>query len=192
MTEFWTLISFGLLFAVALYPILSWFMASPRRAALIAVMIGIAHQALLQKTSINLMLVAILESLPVTMVVYGAAYLARPFGLNLQPWSKAELTIAILAGLLLMLSGTGVISFDIYRYGYEPRPVAIMAGCLAVLAHWRQQVLLSLSIPLALLLWLFDIASSNFFDQIFHPLWFMPLLYGFSKRQRTAKKPTSS
>ncbi len=177
MTEFWTLISFSLLFAVALYPLLSRLMASPRRAVLAAMLISIVDNVLLQGASVNLMLVAILEPLPVTMVVYGVAYLARPFGLALPPWSKAELVITILAGLLLMLSGTGVLPIDIYRYGYEPQPVAIMAVCLALLALWRKHVLLSLSVPLALVMWLFDIASSNFFDQVFHMLWFVPLLY---------------
>lgn len=177
MTEFWTLISFSLLFAVALYPLLSRLMASPRRAVLAAMLISIVDNVLLQGASVNLMLVAILEPLPVTMVVYGVAYLARPFGLALPPWSKAELVITILAGLLLMLSGTGVLPIDIYRYGYEPQLVAIMAVCLALLALWRKHVLLSLSVPLALVMWLFDIASSNFFDQVFHMLWFVPLLY---------------
>jgi hypothetical protein len=59
-----------------------------------------------------------------------------------------------------------------------------MAVCLALLALWRKHVLLSLSVPLALTLWLFDIASSNFFDLVFHVLWFVPLLYrlGVSNR----------
>jgi hypothetical protein len=177
MTELWTLISFSLLIAVVLYPLLSRLIPSPRHAVFTAMVIGIVDNVLLRGASFNLMLVAILEPLPVTMMVYGVAYLARPFGLALQPWLKIELVITILAGLLLMLSGTGVLPIDIYRYGYEPQPVTIMAVCLALLALWRKHVLLSLSVPLALTLWLFDIASSNFFDLVFHVLWFVPLLY---------------
>ena len=124
-----------------------------------------------------MMVVALFEPLPFTLVIYALAFLARPFGFQSRPWPKSDIAISISAGFLLIFSAIGVLPFDIYRYGYEPLPVGVIAVVLALLALWRKHLLLCLSVPLALMLWMFNVASSNFFDHVFHVLWFLPMLY---------------
>lgn len=183
MSELYAIFSFSLLTAALVFPLLSRTM-TPRNAAVLAVVIGFAISLVPRHSDFNLLMVSLLSPLPVLIPVYALGLLAGPFGFRPGWWPRADLAVALVALLTLILSAIGHIGFDIYRYGYEAWPVAIIAAGMAALALWRNHMLLLVGIVLGQILWMLEIGSTNFFDHVSHIL-LIPLLglYILKRRQ---------
>jgi len=95
---------------------------------------------------------------------------ARVFGLNTRGYSVMEMLGFWVFYLAFLTASAGVLDWDPYRFGYAAPGAAIAALALSAYAVWRGHVVVLAAVVLAQLLWLADIGSSNFYDQISHVL----------------------
>ncbi len=103
--------------------------------------------------------------LPLLILRQMAAHLGAP----VQHFGTAQLVV-FLALYLAFLTNAAVASpVDIYRLGYAPWAVAIMALALCVLGLWQGALFLPVLAVAAQAFWTADWGSSNWFDHVLHP-----------------------
>lgn len=95
---------------------------------------------------------------------------ARAIGMDTRRYSVTEMLGLWVFYLMFLTASAGVFDWDPYRFGYAAPGAATVALAMAAYAVWRGHVVVLASVVLAQALWLADIGSSNFYDQISHVL----------------------
>lgn len=122
-------------------------------------------------------LTAVLDPIPVMLILAIVVSLARPFGVALAPRAPWEYGLWLVVLLGLYATSFGVIHLDPYRFGYTPVGGGGVALALIIWAGFRRDVLVGCGALIGQALWTFGIGSSNLIDHVSHVL-FLPVLIG--------------
>lgn len=104
--------------------------------------------------------------LPLLILRQMAAHLGAP----VQPFGTGELAVFLLLYLAFLTNAAVASPVDIYRLGYAPWPVAIMALALCVVGLWQGALFLPVLAVAAQAVWVAGWGSSNWFDHVLHPV----------------------
>ncbi|MEP4194212.1 MAG: hypothetical protein ABJL99_01100 [Aliishimia sp.] len=86
--------------------------------------------------------------------------------------------------LLVAFSAAGFGPLNLYAHFYEGLGPVLLASGLALWALWRRQVVVLVAVIFAQCLWLLDIGSSNFYDQVSHLALLPALLFSAMRRSK--------
>ncbi|MDO5756992.1 MAG: hypothetical protein Q4P24_05675 [Rhodobacterales bacterium] len=114
-------------------------------------------------------LVAVLGPVGIVLPLLILRQMAAHLGVAVQPFGSGALVIFILLYGVFLASAAGVVPVDIYRLGYAPWPVAVMALALCALGMWQGALFLPVLAVAAQAIWVIGWGSSNWFDHILHP-----------------------
>jgi hypothetical protein len=103
--------------------------------------------------------------LPLLILRQMAAHLGAP----VQPFGTVELAVFLVFYLAFLTNAAVASPVDIYRLGYAPWPVAIMALALCALGLWQGALFLPVLAVAAQAFWTAGWGSSNWFDHVLHP-----------------------
>lgn len=158
-----------------------------RRATLAGFGLAVPVVLLSYSSFVTGMFIGLLAPFGVLVPALALQNSARAIGLDTRRYSVSEMLGLWVFYLMFLMASAGVFNWEPYRYGYDAPGVAVVALALAVYAAWRGHVVVLASVILAQVLWLADIGSSNFFDQISHVL--LVFILPVSALRRAAQKP---
>ncbi|MCQ0094121.1 hypothetical protein [Roseovarius sp. M141] len=115
-------------------------------------------------------LIAVLGPVGVVLPLLILRQMAAHLGVPVQPFGSAGLVIFVVLYIAFLASAAGAVPGDVYRLGYAPWPVAIMALALCVLGLWQGALFLPVLVVVAQAIWVMGWGSSNWFDHVLHPM----------------------
>ncbi len=115
-------------------------------------------------------LVAVLGPIGIVLPLLILRQMAAHLGAPVQPFGTVQLLIFVLLYIAFLASAAGAVSLDVYRLGYAPWPVAIMALALCALGLWQGALFLPVLAVAAQAIWVLGCGSSNWFDHVLHPV----------------------
>ncbi|HEY9038461.1 MAG TPA: hypothetical protein VIN05_05920 [Roseovarius sp.] len=115
-------------------------------------------------------LIAVLGPVGIVLPLLILRQMAAHLGAPVQPFGSVQLVIFVALYIAFLASAAGAIPVDIYRLGYAPWPVAIMALVLCALGLWQGALFLPVLAVAAQAIWVMGWGSSNWFDHVLHPM----------------------
>lgn len=113
-------------------------------------------------------LIALLAPFGVMLPALALRHAAVKLGVPATPFGTAELAVFLAAYLLFLSAAFGVIPLDLYRLGYAPLPVAVMALAVCAYGAATGNLFLPLVAVAGQALWAMGWGSSNWFDYVLH------------------------
>ncbi len=92
----------------------------------------------------------------------------RTLGLPLPEFAALELVLFLILYVAFLATVFGVVPSDPYRYGYHPKPVAVVVLLLCAYGVLTGNWMVPLIAVAGQAMWVFKIGSSNYFDHILH------------------------
>lgn len=96
--------------------------------------------------------------------------MAAHSGASVEPFGSVELTVFAALYIAFLASAAGALPVDIYRLGYAPIPVAVIALALCAYGLGQGMVFVPLLAVTAQAMWVMGWGSSNYFDHVLHPV----------------------
>lgn len=114
-------------------------------------------------------MVALLGPVGIVLPLLILRQMTAHLGVPVQPFGTLELLFFLAFYIAFLASAAGAIPVDIYRLGYAPWPVALMAAALCLLGLWQGALFLPVLAVPAQAVWVIGWGSSNWFDHVLHP-----------------------
>jgi len=94
----------------------------------------------------------------------------RDFGYPVNRFATVDLVIVLILYLIFVSASVGVVTWDPYRYGYDPVWGGFVALILCLYGMLREHLGIVIIALAGQFLWMLGIGSSNFFDHVSHVL----------------------
>jgi len=137
-------------------------------AILAGIGVGVFSMTLLRQTVAIKGFIALMGPVGVVLPLLALRHVASQLGLEIQAFSTAELGIFLLAYGAFLAASLGYLPVDIYRLGYAPLPVGIMALGLCAYGAITGNIFIPMVAVAGQGLWLKGWGSSNWFDHVLH------------------------
>ncbi len=137
-------------------------------AVLAGIGLGVASVTLLRQTIVIKPFIALIGPVGVVLPLLALRHMAGQLGLEIRAFSTAELGIFLLAYGAFLAASLGYLPVDIYRLGYAPLPVGIMALALCAYGALTGNFFIPLVAVTGQGLWYLGWGSSNWFDHVLH------------------------
>jgi hypothetical protein len=137
-------------------------------AILAGIGVGVLSVTLLRQTVVITGFIALMGPVGVALPALALRHVASHLGLEIQAFSSAELVVFLLAYAAFLAASLGYLPVDIYRLGYAPLPVGIMALMLCAYGALTGNFFIPLVAVAGQGLWLKGWGSSNWFDHVLH------------------------
>ncbi|MEB8388276.1 hypothetical protein OO012_13645 [Rhodobacteraceae bacterium KMM 6894] len=113
-------------------------------------------------------IMAVLDPIAIILPLLALRHMVAAIGVPVQPFGTAELVVFLLLYLTFLATAAGALPWQVYRLGYTPIPVALIALALCVVGLWQGALFLPLVAVSGQALWVLGWGSSNYFDHIVH------------------------
>ena len=137
-------------------------------AILVGVVVGATSVTLLRHSFAVKGFIALMGPVGVVLPLLVLRHVAGQLGLEIQAFTTAELMVFLLAYTAFLAASLGYLPVDIYRVGYAPLPVGIMALGLCAYGAMTGNIFIPLVAVTGQGLWLKGWGSSNWFDHVLH------------------------
>lgn len=113
-------------------------------------------------------IVAVLDPIAIVLPLLALRHMAAALGVPVQPFGTGELMVFLLLYLTFLATAAGALPWEVYRLGYAPIPVALIALALCAFGLWQGAVFVPFVAVAGQALWVMGLGSSNYFDHILH------------------------
>ncbi|MCZ4352291.1 hypothetical protein O4H61_07150 [Roseovarius aestuarii] len=113
-------------------------------------------------------LMAVLDPIAVVLPLLALRHMAATLGMPVQPFGTGPLLVFLLLYLTFLATAIGILPWEIYRLGYAPLPVALIALTLCAVGMWQGALFVPVVAIAGQFLWVLGWGSSNYFDHILH------------------------
>ena len=113
-------------------------------------------------------LMAVLDPIAIVLPLLALRHMSASLGVSVHPFDTAELVAFLLLYLTFLATAAGALPWEVYRLGYAPVPVALIALALCAFGLWQGTAFLPLVAVTGQILWVLGWGSSNYFDHILH------------------------
>ena len=137
-------------------------------AILAGVGVGTASVTQLRHTVAVKTFIALMGPVGVVLPLLALRHVAAQLGLEIQAFTTAELMVFLLAFTAFLAASLGYLPVDMYRLGYAPLPVGIMALGLCAYGAMTGNIFIPMVAVAGQGLWLKGWGSSNWFDHVLH------------------------
>ncbi len=132
--------------------------------------LGVVCAALFRDTLVLRGLIAVLAPVGIVMPLLILRQMAGHLGAPVQPFGGVQIGLFVLFYATFLAAAAGAIPVDLYRLGFAPWPVAIMVLALCALGLVQGSLFVPVLAVAAQAIWVIGWGSSNWFDQVLHPM----------------------
>lgn len=131
--------------------------------------LGVLITVVLRDTLALRGMVALLGPVGAVLPLLILRQMASDLGAPVQPFGTLPLVIFLAVYIAFLAAAMGALPVDLYRFGYAPLPVAVIALTLCAYGLGQGMIFVPLLAVMGQAMWALGWGSSNYFDHILHP-----------------------